>query len=51
MEDAAELANHLPPSFMFRRDGIPWDKSPKEQEYIAFLWDVVETISTHGKYA
>lgn len=40
MEDAIELNNYLPLSF----------KSPKEQEYIAFLWDVVETNYTHGKY-
>lgn len=33
MEEAAELGNYLPLSF----------KSPKEQEYIAFLWDVFET--------
>ena len=25
-------------------------KSPKEQEYIAFLWDAFETNYTHGKY-
>lgn len=29
MGEVAELANYLPLSF----------KSPKEQEYIAFLWD------------
>lgn len=40
MEEAAELGNYLPLSF----------KSPKEQEYIAFLWDGVETNYTHGKY-
>lgn len=40
MEEAAELSNYLPLSF----------KSPKEQEYIAFLWDVFETNYTHGKY-
>lgn len=40
MEEAAELANYLPLSF----------KSPKEQEYIAFLWDSFETNYTHGKY-
>jgi hypothetical protein len=33
MEEAAELANYLPLSF----------KTPKEQEYIEFLWDVFET--------
>jgi hypothetical protein len=40
MEEAAELANYLPLSF----------KTPKEQEYINFLWDVFETNYTHGKY-
>lgn len=40
MEEAAELGNYLPFSF----------KSPKEQEYIAFLWDAFETNYTHGKY-
>ena len=40
MEEAAELGNYLPLSF----------KSPKEQEYIAFLWDAFETNTTHGKY-
>src|ERR1700733_14823473 len=40
MEDAAELANYLPLSF----------KTPKEQEYIEFLWDAFETNYTHGKY-
>src|SRR5437870_4253152 len=40
MEDAAELGNYLPISF----------KSPKEQEYIEFLWDVFDTNYTHGKY-
>ena len=33
MEEAAEQINCLPLSF----------KSPKEQEYIAFLWDAFET--------
>ena len=37
MEDAAELANYLPLSF----------KTPKEQEYIEFLWDAFETNYTH----
>ena len=32
MEEAAELANYLPLSF----------KTPKEQEYIEFLWDAYE---------
>jgi len=40
MEEAAELGNYLPLSF----------KSPKEQEYIEFLWDAFETSYTHGKY-
>jgi hypothetical protein len=40
MEEAAELSNYLPLSF----------KSPKEQEYIAFLWDAFQTNYTHGKY-
>lgn len=40
MEEAIELANFLPLSF----------KSPKEQEYIAFLWDAFETNYTHEKY-
>lgn len=40
MQDAAELGNFLPLSF----------KSPKEEEYIAFLWDAFETNYTHGKY-
>ena len=40
MEEAAELANTLPLSF----------KTPKEQEYIKFLWDAFEKNYTHGKY-
>jgi hypothetical protein len=40
MEEAAELGNYLPLSF----------KSPKDQEYIEFLWDAFETNYTHGKY-
>lgn len=40
MEEALELSNYLPVSF----------KSPKEQEYIEFLWDAFETNYTHGKY-
>ena len=40
MQEAAELANYLPLSF----------KTPKEQEYIEFLWDAFETNYTHGKY-
>lgn len=40
MEEAAELANYLPLSF----------KTPKEQEYIEFLWDAFETNYAHGKY-
>jgi hypothetical protein len=40
MEEALELVNYLPLSF----------KTPKEQEYIAFLWDAFESNYTHGKY-
>lgn len=40
MEEAAELAIYLPLSF----------KTPKEQEYIEFLWDAFETNYTHGNY-
>lgn len=40
MEEAAELGTYLPLSF----------KSPKEQEYVAFLWDAFETNYVHGKY-
>lgn len=40
MEEAAELGNYLPMSF----------KSPKEQEYIEFLWDAFNTNYTHAKY-
>lgn len=40
MEEATELGNYMPLSF----------KSPKEQEYIEFLWDAFETNYTHGKY-
>lgn len=40
MEEAAELGNYLPLSF----------KSPKEGEYIEFLWDAFETNYTYGKY-
>lgn len=40
MEEAAELADYLPLSF----------KTPKEQEYIEFLWDAFEMNATHGKY-
>lgn len=40
MEDASALESYLPLSF----------KSPKEQEYIEFLWDAFETNYTHGKY-
>ena len=39
MEEAAELGNYLPLSF----------KTPREQEYIEFLWDAYETNYTHGK--
>ncbi|ACD89226.1 hypothetical protein Clim_0126 [Chlorobium limicola DSM 245] len=40
MEEAFELANYLPLSF----------KTPKEQEYIEFLWDAFETNTSHSKY-
>jgi hypothetical protein len=40
MDEAGELGNYLPLSF----------KSPKEQEYIEFLWDAFETNYVHGKY-
>lgn len=40
MEEASELGNYLPVSFT----------SPKEQEYIDFLWDAFETNNTYGKY-
>lgn len=40
MEEALELSNYLPLSY----------KSPKEQEYITFLWDAFETNYTHEKY-
>ncbi len=40
MEDAVKLANYLPLSF----------KTPKEQEYIEFLWDAFEMNYTHEKY-
>ena len=40
MEEATVLSDYLPLSF----------KSPKEQEYIRFLWDAFETNYTHEKY-
>jgi len=40
MEEAAELGNYLPLSF----------KTPKEQEYIAFLWDAFESNYSNGNY-
>lgn len=40
MEEALELANYLPVSY----------KSPKEQEYITFLWDAFHTNYQHQKY-
>ena len=40
MEDAFELTYYLPISF----------KSPKEQEYVEFLWDAFQTNYEHGKY-
>jgi len=40
MEDAFELSNYLPISF----------KSPKEQEYVSFLWDAFESNQKSGKF-
>lgn len=40
MDEAIELSSYLPLSF----------KSPKEQEYIGFLWDAFATNYEHGKY-
>lgn len=40
MEEALELENYLPVSF----------KSPKEQEYISFLWDAFETNYSNEKF-
>jgi hypothetical protein len=40
MEEADELANYLPLSF----------KTPKEQEYIAFLWDAFQSNYENEKY-
>jgi len=40
MEEAAQLGKYLPLSF----------KTPKEQEYIAFLRDAFETNHAHAKY-
>lgn len=40
MDEAFSLGSYLPLSF----------KSPKEQEYIAFLWDAFATNYAHGKY-
>ena len=40
MDEALELASYLPVSF----------KSPKEGEYIKFLWDAFDTNHSHGKY-
>jgi hypothetical protein len=40
IEEAAELGNYLPLSF----------GSPREQEYVAFLWDAFESNYEHGKY-
>ncbi len=40
MEEAAELADYLPLSF----------KTPKEQEYIEFLWDAFETNYASKKH-
>ena len=40
MEEAAELANYLPLSF----------KTPKEQEYIEFLWEAFQSNYDNKKY-
>jgi hypothetical protein len=40
MDQAIELLNYLPYSY----------KSPREQEYIAFLWDAFESNYVNGKY-
>lgn len=40
MDEAVELGNYLPLSF----------KTPKEQEYIAFLWDAFESNYKNNKY-
>lgn len=40
MEEAAELGNYLPLSF----------KTPKEQEYIEFLWDAFQSNYENKKY-
>jgi hypothetical protein len=40
MEEASELANYLPLSF----------KTPKEEEYIEFLWEAFQSNYEHGKY-
>jgi hypothetical protein len=40
IDDALELANYMPISY----------KSPKEQEYIEFLWDAFGSNYTNGKY-
>ena len=40
MEEAAELGNYL--SFFF--------KTPKEQEYVAFLWDACASNCENRKY-
>lgn len=40
MEDASDILRYLPLSF----------KTPKEEEYLRFLWDSFETNYTHGKF-
>lgn len=40
MEEALEMEQYLPASF----------RSPKEQEYLQFLWEAFETNYTHAKY-
>lgn len=39
MEEAGELENYLPFSF----------KTPKEQDYIEFLWEAFKTNCMHGQ--
>ena len=40
MEEATELANYLPLSF----------KTPKEHEYVAFLWDAYTSNCENREY-
>jgi len=39
MEESIDLSNYLPLSF----------KTPKEQEYIAFLWDAFDNLNYSSK--